>query len=398
MAVKVVDDYPPLGDELGSGTFGTVYNVDGEPGQILKALYLRPSKVNALIQEVMIQTKLSEKLPGSCPEIKDFAKVKKYPDEYYITMEKCEGTAQSWLLNNSKTDEVVLDFLEQVATILKNANERFEFNHRDLKSDNIMYKSVAKKENGKFKMKKKYLLIDFGHSCATFDGVKYEGTSFFEPGIKCFRENRDLALLLYELVIYHNLSRDLKRFLQIVLTFDVKGKRCEMTATCPPDFNGDWKGAYEFLNMDGVTNYNTTPKGLIEAIAKYREGGLQACRGGVIDPLKGQCVPSPKAPAAPAGKPESPGEKSLASPFVVSPTSSEERFKLSPSPSPARAALAGLGATPEEAKAETPRSTGATPEWAGGKKRAYSSGCTRRRAPAARAQRKTLRHKRGIRR
>lgn len=380
---------PRLGRKVGEGTFGTVYEVTGgSTPQIAKIIpggpggtYIDEDAVQKLLQEVMIQQKLSEKVPGSCPKIYMFGKEtdsNNYVD-YAVVMEKCEGTARSWLKNNGGKDEVVLDYLEQVANILKRAKE-FNFNHRDLKSDNIMYKSVDRvnlKTKAVTKVKK-YLLIDFGFSCATFDGIGYEGTLYFPPGIKCFRESRDLAMLIFELLWFKNLTPDMQKFIQLLLTFDFKGKKCDMSQGCLPDFNGDWLKTYKFLDRDDVENPNTTADGLLNAINAYRIKGIKACEqdGFVVDPVKDVCVPSPGPPVVAAMKPPvTPGKGHMASPLAV---------EVSASPAEAIPAPAPLGSHPQV--------------WTGGKKRrAYSGGYTRRRGHGVRAQRKTLRHKRGTR-
>jgi len=360
--------HPPLGKKLGEGSFGTVYKMSGKSDQIVKVFEennMDDDDIENLIQEVTIQQKLAEKLPGTCPKIHTFGRVTDSVIDYYmIVMERCVGTARTHLRANGKNDEEVLDYLEQVANILKRAKQ-FDFNHRDLKSDNIMYKLGD--DN-----KKIYLLIDFGFSCATFDGVKYAGTFYYEPTIKCFRESRDLAMAVFELLWIQSLTPSMKKFIQLVLTFDHKGKKCDMTKGCE-GFDRGWEGVYDFLDDDAVENPNTTPDGLLNAIKAYRERGIESCEkdGFILNPIKGECMPDPGAPRPVKGEPKSPG-KHLASPLYVSPPEAEA------GPSPA----VEPGA-----------------KWSGGKKkrRAYSGVCTRRRAPGARARRKTLRHKRGIR-
>jgi serine/threonine protein kinase len=382
--IPVLDDFPDwLGAKLGEGTYGIAYELEGHSDKIVKVLEqyrMKTSDIKSLVQEVTIQQKLYEKVPGSCPKIYTSGEATDGDGYLYyvIIMEKCEGTARSWLKNNGRTDAEVLNYLEQVATILKKSKP-FGFNHRDLKSDNIMYKSVVGRDkNGKLKPRKVYLLIDFGFSCATFDGVKYEGTTYFKPGIKCFRESRDLAMLIFELLHYKILSPDMTKFIQLLLTFDYKGKKCDMSQGCLPDFNGEWLKTYNFLDRDDVENPNTTPDGLLNAINAYRTKGIKACEkdGFVVDPVKDVCVPSPEPPAVAAMKPPvTPGKGHMASPVVL---------EVSPSPAEAVPAPSLPGSYPQV--------------WTGGKKhRAYSGGYTRRRARAARAPRKTLRHKRGTR-
>ena len=321
VSVPVLDDYPLLGHEINSGSFGVVYELRGVSNQIVKVIktdLIHPREVERsirnLIQEVTIQQKLSELVPGVCPKVYEFGKIKD-KNEYVIVMEKCEGTARSWLRNNGNRDDVVLDYLEQAAQMLKRTRP-YNFNHRDLKSDNIMYKHVASRDpsSGRMRNRKKYLLIDFGFSCATFDGVRYEGTLYFDPGIKCFRESRDLALLVFELLSFRNLSPDMVKFLQLVLTFNYKGKKCDMSKGCLPDFDADWLSAYDFLDKDGVDNPNTTPDGLLRAVEAYRKGGIKECEKGFIDPMKDVCVPDPGPPADAALKPAMSPKPHMASP------------------------------------------------------------------------------------
>lgn len=332
--VPELDAYPPLGTKLGEGSYGIVYQMSGDSKKIIKVFpqhIIDKHGVKALVSEVTIQQKLAEKLPGVCPEIYSFGKVRNdslNETDYIIVMEKCDGTARSELRANGKNDEVVLDYLEQVANILKRVKP-FEFNHRDLKSDNIMYKlgPAKKDETGKFKQKKNYLLIDFGFSCATFDGVKYAGSSYYQPTIKCFRESRDLAMTVFELLWIQSLSPSMRKFIQLVLTFeytdknDNKKKKCDMTNGCYElDFYGDWGELYDFLDDDTIENPNTTPDGLLNAIKAYRERGIASCEkdGFILNPIKGECMPDPGAPRPVKGEPKSPG-KHLASPVFVPP-------------------------------------------------------------------------------
>ena len=340
MAADIPDlgaKFPRLGKQLGSGTYGKVYAVLGETKQIAKVFLMGPLddyEIEDLVQEVTIQQKLYENVPGSCPKIYAFGKGDDDQGDQVavVVMEQCEGTARSWLKLNGGRDEAVLDYLEQIANIMKRAKP-FNFNHRDLKSDNIMYKTVMREnKSGKVKPQKDFLLIDFGFSCATFDKVKYEGTAYFVPGSKCFRESRDLALLVYEMLSFSKqyITKDMTKFAQLLLTFDYKGKTCDMSKGCLPDFDGDWLKLYDFLDTDDVENPNTTPDGLLNAIAAYRTKGIAACEkdGFILDPVKDACVPDPGPPIAAALKPAvSPGKGHMASPTVVAKTGGKKHTR-----------------------------------------------------------------------
>lgn len=305
----------PVIKTLGQGSFGKVFS--SCDNKIIKYMQIKGNITEKdLLTEVTIQQKLSEKEQDICPKIYDFGKIKDNKDEYIIVMEQCEGTARDFLYSSKATEDDFLDYFEQLATILQKL-QKYEFNHRDLKSDNVMYKTV----NGK----KKYLLIDFGFSCATFDGKKYAGTLYFEETDECFKKTRDLAQLVFEALSLGMHFSNIKTFIQLVLTFKLPdGKTCEMTKGCMPFFNGAWKGTYDFLNMDNIENPNTTPEGLLKAVAAYRQGGLQACKAGfVVNPINDQCVPIPGPPAPQAVQVAKSPVQHVANPSIINISSSK---------------------------------------------------------------------------
>ena len=297
-----------IGKRLGMGTFGTIHAVGDD--KIAKIIRTEDADTEAeIIQEITIQQKLSEKEPDVCPKIHAFGKIKQ-TGKYIAVMEKCTGTARD-VLKSGASEEDFLDYFDQIAKIFARL-EKYQFNHRDLKSDNVMYKLDP------VTGKKKFLLIDFGFACATFDGVKYAGTLYFESHEKCFRRSRDLAQMVFETLVFSK-SADLTNFMQLVLTFKWKGKDCDMTRGCFPDFDGSWLNTYDFLNNDAVDNPNTTPEGLQKAITSYRLGGIKACKKGfIVNPIDEACVPKPDPPAPAALKVAVSPKPHVASPVVVS--------------------------------------------------------------------------------
>jgi serine/threonine protein kinase len=276
----------PVGAVLGSGSFGEVYASGAD--KIVKVMKSNSAAVEqAMLDEIAIQTKLNEKEPGVCPRLYAFGKIAS-TGHYVIVMEKCEGTARD-LFKSNPDPEIRLDYYEQVAKILQRL-EPYKFNHRDLKSDNIMYKTDP--TTGK----RTFLLIDFGFSCLTVDGKTYAGTSYFPPTSLCFRRSRDLAQLVFESLYYT--TGDVRTLAQLLLVFTYKGRTCDMSKGCLPDFSAKWAETYEFLNRSGVENPNTTPEGLLKAVETYRAEGLEKCKAGlVVHPVANQCVPVPPAPA-----------------------------------------------------------------------------------------------------
>lgn len=287
---------------LGTGASANVYLVEDDPTKIMKVVDVPLHKTEVkrkkvvdetqikrdqdnIVSEVTIQKQLYAKVPGSCPEVYAFLQVnpeqfkdsKKVAQQYVIVMEKCGGVYEL-LKANPGNDDMVLDLLEQIATILKKAQLDLKFNHRDLHLDNVMYKMVDGKP--------KFMLIDFGFACADIDGTRVESVGYsFTPNEKCFRESRDLAMLVYrtrKLADTIRLSEPMKAFMKELLTFtytreDGTTVNCDMIRPpgdaegCGRAFIGAQKQEYNFLNRDGAHNPKMTPDGLLNEIKIYRE-------------------------------------------------------------------------------------------------------------------------------
>jgi serine/threonine protein kinase len=300
--VVQVGDLPKEGTSLGTGASGKVYEVKGDPTKIMKVVDVPLHKTEVkrkkvvdetqikrdqdnIVSEFTIQKQLYAKVPGSCPEVYAFLQVnpeqfkdsKKVAQQYVIVMEKCVG-ADRLLKANPGNDDVVLDLLEQIATILRKAQRELKFNHRDLHLDNVMYKMVDGKP--------KFMLIDFGFACADIDGTRVESVGYsFTPNEKCFRESRDLAMLVYrtrKLADKIRLSETMKAFMKELLTFTYTAEdgttiNCDMivppgdTTGCGGAFIGAPDQEYKFLNRDGAQNPKMTPDGLLNEIKIYRE-------------------------------------------------------------------------------------------------------------------------------
>lgn len=268
----------PLYKLLGEGAYGSVYTTTDR--RVVK-LIVGVNK-EQFEQETIMQMKVYEAVAGSCPKIYDFGKGDT-DDEYVIVMEQFDDTARAII---KRTPDIIPDFLRQVARILQKL-EPFEFNHRDFKSDNVMYRM----EDNKIK----FALIDFGFACITVDGKKYAGTTYFKKNAVCFRRSRDLAQLVYDIERYtQKIPNNLRTFLRLLLTFDIKGKKCEMFWGCHPYKINNWIDTYDFLNKPGIENPHTTPEGILHAIDVYEQHGIEACKNGfVVDPVKDVCVPKP---------------------------------------------------------------------------------------------------------
>ena len=107
-------------------------------------------------------------------------------------------------IDGDQLDIIVPDMLLQVADILDFFQSKLYFNHRDLKTDNVMITMVGNRRI--------YKIIDFGMSCLMWNQLKIETTS--HRFTTCFREGRDLAQLIYDLIAHHDyLSERLKEWM-----------------------------------------------------------------------------------------------------------------------------------------------------------------------------------------
>ena len=107
-------------------------------------------------------------------------------------------------IDGDQLDIIVPDMLLQVADILDFFQSKLYFNHRDLKTDNVMITMVGNRRI--------YKIIDFGMSCLMWNQLNIETTS--HRFTTCFREGRDLAQLIYDLIAHHDyISERLKEWM-----------------------------------------------------------------------------------------------------------------------------------------------------------------------------------------
>lgn len=297
-------DYPQ--DQLASGAYGRVYVITPEPPRppmILKLVMNLPTKkdIDDFIAEVKMQEFLSTLDPPVCPKLytwglaqyvdKDGKEVKilnsvgslvSIPTRGVLIMEKCAGEAFDYLNSlyvayaGNKTDATylaleagILDYYTQVATILERLKD-FQFNHRDLKSDNILYTLDAE-------WKPRYLLADFGLACMTIGEKKLSGAFYkvIDPPGECFLETRDLAQLIFESAKFVPTDKPLYTLVRILLSFTMKWNLPEGVKDIPcvfPDCGGvyprEWATSYEFFYIH--RKLKTTPAGVLDAIQKYK--------------------------------------------------------------------------------------------------------------------------------
>lgn len=258
---------------LGKGSYGEVFlckrSSDSKP---VAVKVVKTANLDNDISEVIIQTLVylftkdirhpEIKLEGPyCPAV------------YEVGFDNSEGKlilvnevmrATTFTLLEGRKEEkaelrsLVPTILCQVSTILIDLYRLFKFNHRDFKTDNIMY---VRNYAGYPQMR----LIDFGFSCVNIGNLQVSGGS---GSFKyCSLASRDMTQVMFELYKYHKyLPPEIKDVLKSLLTFKVGPKICEMYTAC--DNMKDWKDTYDFLNTD-VTNPNGIPEVVFNVMATY---------------------------------------------------------------------------------------------------------------------------------
>jgi len=160
------------------------------------------------LKECIIQIILSEvsKPVGRVPEVYRIGiSDEETPTSGFIISELMDDTLDNFIFNKSEEekDVIVTDALVQVAEILDFFQKTVRFNHRDLKSNNVMYKTVGDKPV--------YRIIDFGFACILWNQLEVQTNTYqFQT---CFKAGRDLAQLTYELKTYGRLSSRLHLWL-----------------------------------------------------------------------------------------------------------------------------------------------------------------------------------------
>jgi len=273
VGIAMGDVYYKVIDLMGSGSYGTTFKVERGSDKALfaiKYIHRAPASKQAFLQiikECIIQILLANesKTQPDGPFV---------PALYEIGYDsrKSEVFIRSELMRNNfknvidsftpeENDVIVPAAIQSIASILDFFYTRLKFNHGDLKSDNIMYVRSAEGARRVFK------LIDFGFSCLTWHGLEIKASS--DSILKtCYKPDRDLPQLLYEIYTYYktHISDELRAHIRDILVIRKNGKECTMVKDC---HIASWASTYALLNRKTTTAPRGGPSNVRNAMNRF---------------------------------------------------------------------------------------------------------------------------------
>jgi serine/threonine protein kinase len=268
-----------LVETIGEGTFGAAYKVKDKTGKFFAIKQIKDKlttgkDVEVFLKEVLIQILLwnESKDVEDGPYVPTVISIGFDPvhNEAFIVFELMHNTIYNLckVLTKEENDIMIPHILDKVAKILDFFGKTLDFNHRDLKPDNIMY--TKNKDN-----KRVFKLIDFGFACLTWHGIKITGGTYFSAARLCYKQERDLAQLCYYMYRYMTtLSPELKRWILKVLESEYKGRKCTLGDGC--QIHGirgfdTWYNTYNFFDRENVKPLYTSPGTFMRKTRYFKE-------------------------------------------------------------------------------------------------------------------------------
>ena len=267
----------------GEGSYGRVFRVTDPKGQkyaikeITDKLY-DSRDVQVFMKECVIQILLAEesKAQPDGPYVCSLYELAydKETHHAYIRSEWMRNSLEHLIEANNRTqnDTLVPDAIVQTMQMLQFFGQRLQFNHRDLKGDNIMYVKDGSR--------RVFKLIDFGMSCLTWNGLTIHGGSYFKDTKPCFRQHRDASQFVYYLFVKFQdiLSSELKTALAQTIVANVGNHTCAMTRDCPANGLTSWRTVYDFLNRPNVSVPKGSPFEIEYAMQQFQKKSLCSTR------------------------------------------------------------------------------------------------------------------------
>ena len=263
---------------IGAGTFGAISecaNVETCKPVAIKVIRFLPKngpiefQTHNFLKECIIQiilASVSKQLGfpnGGVPEI--------YSVGFYYDASGLNGIIVSELMKNTlrayiegkdkETNDIIIpDMLLQISHILHFFGDTLQFNHRDLKDDNIMYTKIGDKMI--------YKLIDFGFSCLQWNQLQIKTSLQFPIERPCFKEGRDLAQLIYYLIYFqgYNFSARLNEWMRSRLFVNYSGSRVSLSNWISTPQEIPWPYTYGFFNRNTVRFLKSNPQQIRNSI------------------------------------------------------------------------------------------------------------------------------------
>jgi serine/threonine protein kinase len=205
-------------------------------------------------------------------------------DYFYIYLTRITNASTLSILPESleiarrKNDTLLLDILVQVAIYLTILQKKLQFNHRDLKVNNILIRHTSARSrtilrrldhpllSKPWECRYDVVVIDFGFSCMV-GSSPFEAGNFFKLYPPSMKSGQDLALLIYSIHAFFPLNQyispSLYSFLHsctmigsisLLNGIQTDGMPCAAGSKIPFD-----EGIYHFLQKDSSDLNNCDP-------------------------------------------------------------------------------------------------------------------------------------------
>lgn len=263
-----------LKKKIGQGSYGVIYSAekDGKVFAVKAQLYQTPAELQMMLTEAVINIIVQDATSGAAG---DDSYVQKFYEVgidteatlIYMRLELLDGTLFDYVAGHTpeENDRIIPETIITIAKMLETLHKKLQMNHRDMKSDNIMFTEVRGKP--------KWKLIDLGMACLTYKSIPISSSTFYSPERPCDRSSRDMSFFILELLLDLSdfISKPLYKHLQQLVTLDVKGTSCDLSDYCPKIGLRKWLNSYNFLNRANVNNPKVAYAPLMKSMKSYLE-------------------------------------------------------------------------------------------------------------------------------
>ena len=262
---KTVDEYD-VSKERRSGGYGKVYHVeDEESGKrfAVKCIFVETNEMfTSIILEALANIILFEdsKKLADGPYVQEFFHIAYDPETNCVCFRlqylPYTLTRYFWYVKTNKleNDLIIPTYLLDIIHYLKYFDRKFQMNHRDVKSNNLMVNLHEDRP----------IFVDFGFVCMKWKGLTINAYKSFR---KCVKKGRDMTFLISEILasLEPYISQRLRDTLKPFASVNFKNRicklykindRCDASHTCAQQVGcyeiADFHKVYDFLDRDDV--------------------------------------------------------------------------------------------------------------------------------------------------